>query len=225
MSYQKTDSETDLALINDLLAQLREIFPAWRQAFKSDEDVQGTKVQWIRGLIENGITSDEKINAGLRMARQSESPFIPSVGTFIAWCNKAQAERLNLPTIDQTITQVLDYSRTKGALDQVDIHPFSYYVYQRVSIFNLQRANAKEALALISPAYQEAHAQALKGFYFPPAPILLQQAQITQSHDSKAVGKFTPTFERDNLEVIAKRDDAKKSACADIKRLLGRTCD
>ena len=82
---QTGDSEQDREFINDLFAQLAGIFPAWRQAFEDQASVNRAKRQWLNGLAENGVTTPEKISRALKAARQSASPFLPSVGQFIEW--------------------------------------------------------------------------------------------------------------------------------------------
>ena len=90
-------TDQDKAFINELFNQLAGIFPAWKSAFDGPEGVRNAKRQWIQCLIENKITSDEKINRGLEYARQLESPFLPSVGQFVSWCKSNDMEEYKAP--------------------------------------------------------------------------------------------------------------------------------
>ena len=78
-------------LVNQLSAELQSIFPAWRFALPDQESMQQFKRTWARALIENGITNQNQVDIGLKLARQATSPYLPSVGQFIAWCQSGLA--------------------------------------------------------------------------------------------------------------------------------------
>ncbi|HHS8538984.1 TPA: replication protein P, partial [Escherichia coli] len=42
----------------------------------------------ILAFRENGITTMEQVNAGMRVARRQNRPFLPSPGQFVAWCRE-----------------------------------------------------------------------------------------------------------------------------------------
>ncbi|WP_119712486.1 replication protein P [Arsenophonus endosymbiont of Aleurodicus floccissimus] len=69
------------------------------------------------------MNSDRHINAGLRIARQQKSPFLPSVGQFIYWCQQGLAEEYGLPTPQQLSEKLQAYCRQRG---HDDIHEFDY---------------------------------------------------------------------------------------------------
>ncbi|BDH45728.1 replication protein P of bacteriophage [Salmonella enterica subsp. enterica serovar Choleraesuis] len=73
-------------IFNELFRQLRATFPAAMSVFKAQADVDEFRRQWVLAFIENGITTPEQINAGMRIARRQERPFLPSPGQFVAWC-------------------------------------------------------------------------------------------------------------------------------------------
>ncbi|WP_368075529.1 replication protein P [Marinobacter lutaoensis] len=80
--------------MNKLFAELQACFPAWRQTFTSKADIDAAKRVWARGLVEAKVTSDRQLQWGLAKARRSESPFWPSVGQFIKWCQPDPADKL-----------------------------------------------------------------------------------------------------------------------------------
>ncbi len=83
----KTDSTEQTAqVVNALFLDLQCIFPAWKQSFPTDQLLQRAKTQWIKGFIENQITTERQVQRGLHKARQSVSPYFPSLGQFIGWC-------------------------------------------------------------------------------------------------------------------------------------------
>uniref|UniRef100_UPI003F584DEC replication protein P n=1 Tax=Vibrio cholerae TaxID=666 RepID=UPI003F584DEC len=73
-------------IINILFAELQSCFPAWKATFPSKSDVDAAKRTWTKGLLEAGIITEQQLQCGLRKARQAESPFWPSLGQFIKWC-------------------------------------------------------------------------------------------------------------------------------------------
>ena len=106
-------SEDDKRFINELFNQLTGIFPAWKAAFDGADGVRNAKRQWVRGLVESGVTDQDCIEQGLRAARSLDSPFLPSVGQFISWCkiNKMDdyvAPQIGNPTKPETFISALD---------------------------------------------------------------------------------------------------------------------
>lgn len=55
-------------VFNELFRQLLAVFPAL--ASKSPEDFNEMRRQWLLAFKENGITTVEQINAGMRVARK-----------------------------------------------------------------------------------------------------------------------------------------------------------
>ncbi|HDZ2095938.1 TPA: Replication protein P, partial [Klebsiella pneumoniae] len=68
-------------IFNELFRQLLAVFPVL--ANKSVEDLNEMRRQWLLAFKENGITTVEQINAGMRVARKQEKPFMPSPGQFV----------------------------------------------------------------------------------------------------------------------------------------------
>lgn len=74
-------------IINGLFVQLAAAFPA-SLVNRSQEDVNEIRRQWVLAFKENGITTMEQVDAGMRMVRRQERPFLPSPGQFIKWCRE-----------------------------------------------------------------------------------------------------------------------------------------
>nr|WP_319552427.1 replication protein P [uncultured Vibrio sp.] len=79
-------SDETRKFVNQIFTELQAAFPAWRQTFPDGKSLATAKITWTKALVESGTTEQYQISQGLRMARQSESDFFPSVGKFIAWC-------------------------------------------------------------------------------------------------------------------------------------------
>jgi hypothetical protein len=174
---------TDRDFVNQLFRGLQAIFPAWRQAFDSDEAVAEAKRQWTVGLVEAGLTSADAIKAGLSRARRSKNPFIPSIGQFIEWCERAYTESLGLPTDDAAYLQIqnylLDSRGCPSHREPTQAHPAVYWAYQNIDDHHWWKcaANSQENRKAFLEKYQVAREKALHGFDFPAPPMLLQQTR------------------------------------------------
>lgn len=76
-------------IINGLFVQLAAAFPA-SLVNRSQEDVNEIRRQWVLAFKENGITTMAQVEAGMRMVRRQERPFLPSPGQFIKWCREGR---------------------------------------------------------------------------------------------------------------------------------------
>lgn len=85
-------------IINGLFVQLAAAFPA-SLVNRSQEDVNEIRRQWVLAFKENGITTMEQVEAGMRMVRRQERPFLPSPGQFIKWCREGRCV-LGITTAD-----------------------------------------------------------------------------------------------------------------------------
>ncbi|MDU1107868.1 MAG: replication protein P, partial [Enterobacter sp.] len=98
-------------IINGLFVQLAAAFPA-SLVNRSQDDVDEIRRQWVLAFKENGITCMEQVEAGMRMVRRQERPFLPSPGQFIKWC-KDSGTVLGVTLVD-VMNEFHRYSREKG---------------------------------------------------------------------------------------------------------------
>ncbi|HDC4487337.1 TPA: phage replication protein [Enterobacter kobei] len=85
-------------IINGLFVQLAAAFPA-SLVNRNQDDVDEIRRQWVLAFKENGITTMEQVEAGMRMVRRQERPFLPSPGQFIKWCREGRCA-LGITTAD-----------------------------------------------------------------------------------------------------------------------------
>ncbi|MFK3559390.1 replication protein P [Pasteurella multocida] len=109
--------------IDFLFTRLKTIFPAWKSAFSSDREYQEAKKYWLETLINERITSVAQIRIGVERARKSESPFFPSVGQFVAWCNDGALAAQGMPALEELLERIKAYSRYHGFDNQ---HEFKF---------------------------------------------------------------------------------------------------
>ena len=161
--YQRpTLSKEDRKVVNDVFSQLQSIFAAWRHSYPTDEMLDGAKREFAKALIEAGVTSLEQIGVGMREARKQTTPFFPSPGQFIKWC-EITPESLGMPNVDQALHEIARHkishpavrlaakatSFDRGALSANEYRP----VFERAYGEMVRRVMAGEDL----------HAEVLKG--------------------------------------------------------------
>lgn len=94
------------------------------------------KAEWFKGLIENNITSDLQIDAGLAKARTHNSPFLPSIGQFIAWCKESTGEQL--PPFEICAVEIQNFVK-HGRRDTHNMTPFVYHmVVKNMDFYNFK---------------------------------------------------------------------------------------
>ena len=94
ISEKAKQKEQSSSFINVVFHNLKLIFPAWRQNFKTENEYLATKELWLNTLIDEKITTQEQVDLGLRAAKRHNSAFFPSIGQFVSWTKEA-APRVN----------------------------------------------------------------------------------------------------------------------------------
>lgn len=102
-------------MVDMLFKNLKQIFPAAvNTTFKNPSDEPDAKRQWIAAFAENGITTREQLQTGMRHARASDNPFWPAVGQFIKWCKQEDFTQLGLPTETELYDVFKKYCSERG---------------------------------------------------------------------------------------------------------------
>ncbi len=102
-------------LVDVLFRNLKQLFPASvNTIFKNESDELAAKRQWIAAFAENGITTREQLQNGMRHARASDNPFWPAVGQFIKWCKEEDYVALGLPDEEQLYELYREYCKMRG---------------------------------------------------------------------------------------------------------------
>lgn len=147
--------------INKLFSELQTCFPAWRQTFTSKADVDAAKRSWVRGFVEAKITSEKQLQWGLAKARRSESPFWPSLGQFINWC-QPDPEDFGLPTPEVAFKEASRNSHPASA-DCKWTHPAVYVAAREVGNFELANLPRDKSWPLFQRAYAITVRRVLEG--------------------------------------------------------------
>lgn len=142
-------------IFNGLFRQLLVVFPAL--ANKAPEDLDEMRRQWLLAFKENGITTVEQINAGMRVARQQDKPFMPSPGQFVAWCKAEEAAAAGLPDANELVDLVYQYCRTRGLYPDAESYPWkcNAHYWLVTALYTDMRANALSDAELRRKAARE----------------------------------------------------------------------
>ncbi|MEB6027110.1 replication protein P [Klebsiella quasipneumoniae] len=129
-------------IFNELFRQLLAVFPVL--ANKSVEDLNEMRRQWLLAFKENGITTMEQINAGMRVARKQEKPFMPSPGLFVAWCRSEEVVAAGLPDVNELMEMIYSYCRTRGLYPDAESYPWerNEHYWLVTGLYTDMRANA-----------------------------------------------------------------------------------
>ncbi|MBW5868610.1 DNA replication protein [Yersinia enterocolitica] len=111
-------------IFNELFRQLKAAFPALMTSIKDQSDLNELRRQWVLAFIENGITSIDQVNAGMKIARQQATPFLPSPGQFIAWCKQGATCAAGLPDADEIYDMVMDYAKRRDMFSSAEAFPW-----------------------------------------------------------------------------------------------------
>lgn len=136
-SASHSDRQQAGILVNKIFNGLKAIFPAWAAAIKDQDYQNQAKAEWLKGLIENGITSDHQIEAGFVKARAHNSPFLPSIGQFIEWCK--QATGVNHPPMEAVFAELQEWLKVNRK-DWHNSSPLLQHIIRR----NLDLYNYKQ---------------------------------------------------------------------------------
>lgn len=142
--YQEREPVEQVAQVfNKLFNELRAAFPASMANFRTQDDLNEFRRQWLLAFQENGIHSMAQVDAGMRIARRQERPFLPSPGQFVAWCKEGQQEMAGLPKADELVAMVHDYCARRGYYDAPEAYPWEHpaHYWMVTSLYSGMRAN------------------------------------------------------------------------------------
>lgn len=146
-----------------MLTQLKAMFPAWRQAIKSDSEEQAIKYTWAKALYRAGMGLDD-IRRGLDRASREGNQFFPSCGQFIQWCEPEQAE--HLPGRHQAYQEACLHQ--KGGDWSC---PAVYHAARRTGLFDLKNQAETKMRPLFFEHYADVCAEIKQGAHLElPAP-------------------------------------------------------
>lgn len=143
--YTDRDQTQQVAqIINGLFVQLAAAFPA-SLVNRSQEDMNEIRRQWVLAFKENGITTLEQVEAGMRMVRRQDRPFLPSPGQFIKWCREGRCV-LGITTAD-VMAEYWKWRKLVFRYPSSEQYPWPKPVYYHICL-ELRRRGADGQLSL-----------------------------------------------------------------------------
>jgi len=131
-------------IFNELFNQLRAAFPAAMANLRTQAELNEFRRQWLLAFHENGISTLEQVSAGMRAARRQERPFLPSPGQFVAWCKSEAAGAVGLPDVNELVSLVYQYCRTRGFYPDAESYPWecNAHYWLVTTLYSSMRANS-----------------------------------------------------------------------------------
>ena len=196
MGAQRSVPESAVILVNRLFADLQVIFPAWRLAFPTQTALDNAKRTWTLALFENDIHHSEQIKLGLRKARASGSPHIPSAGQFINWC-RLTPEDLGLPSVEKAFSMIglMRDSVTKRTTPEVIQAAFNQIEY-----WDLTHLSEKDLFPIFKAHYQKLIEKVSRGEDISQlCPKALPKNKVTETIEQKQKRKESGFKNIENL--------------------------
>lgn len=128
---EKSPVEQVAQIINGVFTQLLAAFPA-ALAGRDQTDMDEIRRQWVMAFAENGVTTMEQVDAGMRVARRQAKPFLPSPGQFVAWC-KQSGVVLGI-TVDQVLAEYWDWRNRSFEFTSSEQFPWSQPVMYHICV-------------------------------------------------------------------------------------------
>lgn len=166
-------------VVNALFRELQSCFPAWRQAWPTDDAMAAAKKTWIKGFAAAGITSIEQIKYGIEQCRMMPSDFIPSVGKFIELC-KPTPEMLGLPSIEKAYNEACRKAHPSASGAQWS-HQAVYHAASESGFYNLNTLPMDASRKLFDRNYAITVRMVLEGKPLKAIPMALPESVTTRT--------------------------------------------
>mgnify|MGYP000972960128 FL=1 len=162
-------------LIDRMFIRLKSIFPAWKQAFASEAEYNETKQVWLEELFKAGVVNPQSLKRGLDLAAKSESPFFPSVGQFITWCEFENYHELGLPTPEELSSRIQKYFGYAKDPHNFKFRSRAEYYLLKTIYDGYGKKKWEDCQKAMPKILAEVVEKARTGFEFPQIPELLEQ--------------------------------------------------
>lgn len=148
----KTLPPGTVEVVNALFKELQAIFPAWKQAWPTDDALNSAKRSWTKAFIVAGINQIEQIRFGIERCRALGTDFIPSVGKFVALCQPTP-EMLGIPTHAKALREALLNLHAARRTSREWSHPAIRHAALQCEMYNLTELTPEEATKVFGRAY------------------------------------------------------------------------
>ncbi|MEW5251546.1 replication protein P [Microbulbifer sp. 2201CG32-9] len=145
--------------------------PGWRAAFPDQSAIAVVKNQWLMALMEAGISDWSTIEGGLAELRQSQGPFLPSTGDFIALCRKASLKHWKIPSEPEAFSLLQRFFGPRHIKrDFTQLNPAVYAAYCHMDWSVVSQMPTKEQKAAFREAWKRVMQDLADGKRLPDPP-------------------------------------------------------
>lgn len=162
-------------VVDKIFRQLQAIFPAWKQAWPDDKALSAARRSWTKGLMAARINTLEQVRFGIERCRTSGSPFAPSIGQFITWCQPTP-EMLGLPTADKAYREAIRNAHPCMAGITKWTHAAVHHAAKECGFFNLNKLPEDASRKLFDSNYTIAVRMVMDGEPLSPIPLALPKS-------------------------------------------------
>lgn len=182
--------EQTAEVVNKLFREMSAIFPAFRTAWPTEDDLKRAKVNWVKAFQSEGINTIEQLRFGLQKCRKIDRPFAPSCGEFISWC-KPEAKDLGLPPEFEAYNLAVRMSSQFSDFvpECENTHTVLRHVLQQIGIFEFRSMIAEKAKKTFGHYYAISCQQFVNGELAIIPKALPQKIDSTQESCSKDVAE------------------------------------
>ena len=139
-------------VVNSLFRELQAIFPAWKQAWPTDEALNSAKRSWTKAFMVEGISQIEQIRFGVERCRMLGTDFMPSVGKFIKLCQPTP-EMLGIPPHDKAFREALENAHPSRFGNRTWSHEAVRHAALQCEMHNLGDLDPEKASEVFDRAY------------------------------------------------------------------------
>jgi hypothetical protein len=164
-------------VVNALFKELQAIFPAWKQAWPTDDALNSAKRSWVKAFLVEGINQLEQIRFGVERCRSLGTDFMPSVGKFVKLCQPTP-EMLGIPSNDKAFREALENSHPSRFGGRTWSHPAVRHAALQCEMHNLGDLMPEKACEVFERAYEITIRQLVAG-------LPLEDIAIGIGHDSQ----------------------------------------
>lgn len=196
------------AFFNDLFQQLSVVFPAMQIHIKTQSDLDELRKQWITAFRESGISSKAQVEAGMRKARQSESPYLPSPGQFIAWCHEQTAIMVGLPESEEVMKEFRRYCQDKSLYESPEAFPWSgdimYWLCTEMRSAMIERNLTSQELEKMTERLLRDWGKRLKDGEKVPSPIVRLENKERPKSTIEEMGLVSEKTQQAGADMLAR---------------------
>lgn len=139
-------------VVNSLFRELQAIFPAWKQAWPTDDALNSAKRSWTKAFMVEGISQLEQIRFGVERCRMLGTDFMPSVGKFIKLCQPTP-EMLGIPPHDKAFREALENAHPSRFDNRAWSHEAVRHAALQCEMHNLGDLEPDKASEVFDRAY------------------------------------------------------------------------